>query len=157
VNSPEIPKIVNTLNIVLADTRKLVKNIDQKVASIGSTADETLKDYGKLARNVDDQVQPLASTIEETVRDTHKLVRNVDARIEPLTADFEETAQEATKALVQARDTLSTLGEDSEMVYELTKMLRELAAAARSMRILADYFERHPDALVQGKGDAGGK
>jgi paraquat-inducible protein B len=59
--------------------------------------------------------------------------------------------------LVQAQDTLSTLGEDSELIYELTKMLKELTSAARSMRVLADYFAQHPEALVQGKDESGGK
>ena len=150
VNSPEIPKIVNSLNMVLEDTRKLVNNINQKVDTLGPSADKTLKDYGKLARNVDDQVQPL-------VRDTHKLVRNVDERMGPLTDDVEEAAEAATEALVQAQKTLSTVEEDSKLTYEITNMLKELASAARSLRILAEYFERHPDALVQGKGESGGK
>jgi paraquat-inducible protein B len=36
-------------------------------------------------------------------------------------------------------------------------MFRELAAAARSVRLVADYLERHPEALLKGKagGDSG--
>jgi paraquat-inducible protein B len=30
-------------------------------------------------------------------------------------------------------------------------MLKELAGAARSIRVLADYLERHPEALLRGK------
>ena len=30
--------------------------------------------------------------------------------------------------------------------------LRELSAAARSIHLMADYLERHPDALIYGKG-----
>jgi len=29
--------------------------------------------------------------------------------------------------------------------------LKELSAAARSLRTLADYLERHPEALIRGK------
>jgi paraquat-inducible protein B len=28
-----------------------------------------------------------------------------------------------------------------------------LSAAARSFRLMADYLERHPEALIRGKGD----
>jgi paraquat-inducible protein B len=157
VNSPEIPQIINSLNIVLADTRKLVQNMDAKVESVGSSADKTLKDYGKLARNVDGKVEPLVTGFNDTTKDIRKLANNTDGRIEKLAASVEETAKEATETLAQAQETLSTVDEDSVVIYELTKTLRELAATARSMRVLADYFERHPDALVQGKGDAGGK
>jgi len=132
INSPKIPKILNSLDLVLEDTHKLVRNLDKTVTTLGSSAEETLTDYGKLARNV-------------------------DVRVEPLATDVEHAAEAATEALVQAKKSFSTVQEDSEVIHEFTNALKELAAAARSMRLLADYFERHPDALVQGKGEPGGK
>jgi len=36
--------------------------------------------------------------------------------------------------------------------YELAETLKELGAAARSLRNMADYLERHPEALLHGKG-----
>jgi len=33
----------------------------------------------------------------------------------------------------------------------MNSALKELAAAARSIRVLADYLEQHPEALVKGK------
>jgi len=157
VNSPKIEKIVDALNLVLEDSRKLVQNIDQKVDTLGPSADKTLKDYGKLARNVDGKVEPLATGIDEAMRDIRKMANNTDGRIKQLVASVEETAKEATGTFTQAKETLSTVEEDSAVIYELTKMLKELAAAAHSIRILADYFERHPEALVQGKSESGGK
>jgi paraquat-inducible protein B len=41
---------------------------------------------------------------------------------------------------------------DSPTVTDLNAALREIATAARSLRALADYLERHPEALIQGKG-----
>ena len=40
---------------------------------------------------------------------------------------------------------------DSAISQELQTSLRELADAARSLRILSDYLERHPEALLRGK------
>ena len=37
----------------------------------------------------------------------------------------------------------------------LGSTLYELNRAARSLRELADYLDRHPEALVRGRGDAG--
>jgi paraquat-inducible protein B len=34
---------------------------------------------------------------------------------------------------------------------ELSESLREIAKAARSLRTLADYLDRHPEAVVVGK------
>ena len=36
-------------------------------------------------------------------------------------------------------------------VRNSTARLQEVSRAARSIRILADYLERHPEALVRGK------
>ena len=38
------------------------------------------------------------------------------------------------------------------MIYQITTTLKELSAAARSIRVWADYLERHPEALLRGKG-----
>ena len=41
--------------------------------------------------------------------------------------------------------------------YELVKTLREFSETARSLRILANYLERHPNALVFGRQESGAK
>jgi paraquat-inducible protein B len=38
------------------------------------------------------------------------------------------------------------------MQQRLDQLLRELQIAARSIRVFADYLERHPEALITGKG-----
>ena len=40
---------------------------------------------------------------------------------------------------------------DSHITHEMKRVLQELANAARSVRAMADYLERHPDALIYGK------
>ena len=59
-------------------------------------------------------------------------------------------------ALDQARSAFgsvdSLMGKDSPTRADLENTLQELAGAARSLRILADYLEQHPDALIKGKG-----
>ena len=45
----------------------------------------------------------------------------------------------------------SLVGDNSEIRQQLAKMFQELTDASRSIRELADYLERHPDALIKGK------
>ncbi len=40
---------------------------------------------------------------------------------------------------------------DSVLVGELDSVLQEAGGAARALRVLADYLERHPEALIRGK------
>ena len=42
-------------------------------------------------------------------------------------------------------------GKDSRIYSDLGRLLDELTRASRSLRNLADYLERHPEALVSGK------
>ena len=55
----------------------------------------------------------------------------------------------------QATTTLAsadkTLGSNSQFSRDLTSLMSQLKDAARSIRVLTDYLEQHPEALLQGK------
>ena len=53
---------------------------------------------------------------------------------------------EQTMALIQ-----TMLQNNAKLGYDMNSTLKELHAAARSLRILSDYLERHPEALIRGK------
>jgi paraquat-inducible protein B len=69
--------------------------------------------------------------------------------------DLDKTIVELDRTLVSARgaiDNANTLIEPNSVLSEqLDSTLREVSAAARSLRVLADYLERHPEALLRGK------
>lgn len=99
-----------------------------------------------LDRMGDDLAESLA-----TLRDTMQATNNLLARLD------RETATELNRTLEQTRKTLVSaekmLAPNSSLQAEAHRALRELSAAARSFRIMADYLERHPEALIRGKGD----
>ncbi len=156
INSKEVKESLRSLEQTVKNLNKLVLNIDSRIEPLVSTVEETVKDYGKLARNVDRQVKPVLSGIGETERHAYKLVKNVDAQVTRLGSRIDEAAKLANAALVEATKTLNTIegltSENSQMMYQITTTLKELSAAARSIRVWADYLERHPEALVRGKG-----
>ena len=53
------------------------------------------------------------------------------------------------------RDVRNSISEDSELRTRTTRAMEELEAAAQSVRILADYLERHPESLIKGKPNPG--
>ncbi len=65
-----------------------------------------------------------------------------------LSTDARKMVQQAEKTLQQLEKSASDQG---SMGGELINTMRELAAAARAVRGVADYLERHPEALLQGK------
>ncbi|MGD9075603.1 MAG: MlaD family protein [Desulfobacteraceae bacterium] len=161
VNSPDLLGSISSLHLALEDARKLIGNIDSQIEPMATGIDTTVKDYGKLARNVDSRLKPLLSNVNKTSKDWRKLARDLDGEIKPLSTRIDETLESAKEALEQAEKTLAVaeadLSEDSPTMYELNNALREISAMARSIRQLADYLKRHPEALLSGKGEGGGK
>jgi paraquat-inducible protein B len=100
----------------------------------------------------------IVTNANEAIDDVQALVSNIDGRVGSLSTNAEltlakvnETLDGVQKTLDVARQSLSIAAEGSPMRYEFEKMLGELTAAARSIRLLAEYLERNPDALVRGK------
>jgi paraquat-inducible protein B len=62
---------------------------------------------------------------------------------------------EGRQAIVEARKSLAsverTLAGAEPLPLEASEALREMARAAQSFRTLADYLERHPEAVIRGK------
>ena len=61
-----------------------------------------------------------------------------------------------TDAALQAAEGVMTningvMDQDSPTFYEFRKSLREVSAAARTLRLLSGYIERNPRALIFGK------
>jgi paraquat-inducible protein B len=46
------------------------------------------------------------------------------------------------------------LNADSPLQVKMNTALEEISGAARSLRLLMDYLERHPESLLRGKGQA---
>lgn len=69
--------------------------------------------------------------------------------------DVRKTIVELDKTLASARTTLDNADKliqpDSLLGAELGSTLDEVKRAARGLRVLADYLERHPEALIRGK------
>lgn len=148
-----LDKLVNQTLLAAEGVDLLVRSPElmEVIRSLG----KTLNDAGILMRNVDKRVVPLASSIEVAVREAQELVRNVDNQIVPLATNIEDASTAVRAAFRQAEKTFTSLENtaegNSDLGYVLTETLRELSAAARSIRALTDYLERHPEAVLFGK------
>jgi paraquat-inducible protein B len=130
---------------VLASVDRFVNNPDL-TASLRAMKD-TLEDARKLLTRVDRQVDPLSDDLKKTVKEFGKLATNVDAQVGGIATGFDKT-------MSSARGVLST---DSPLMVELETTLKEISAMSRSIRQLANYLDQHPEALIRGKGNSGGK
>ncbi len=172
---PTVPTTIEELTKTLQDLKldELYKKIMLTVEGIEklvnspalmesiSSVDEAAKDVGRLVKNLDSQVGPLAADLKSTSEATNRTMMQVEKALsteDGIPAQLGETLKTADKALKQAEKTLATAqGVAADNGYELNRTLKELSASARSIRFLADYLERHPEALLKGKSASKGE
>jgi paraquat-inducible protein B len=129
---------------------------DTAIKLVGSDGDvpefpTTESSTEKLTKTIENlPLDELFTDARNALQGIDRLVRDIDKQVLPPTHATLEKAQ-ATLASI---DDITAPG--SPVRYELVNALKEMGAAMRSMRVLADYLERHPEALLQGKGGPGG-
>jgi len=155
VTAPEVKSALGKLDRALSDFEGLVRTVNRQIDPLTTELRETTiatrttmaEVQAALAR-----LTPAASAAIEEYRalgqDARKAVADADAQIVPLAASIEKAAVAAEATLADAR---SVLGEDSPLRDDLSEALQEITKAARSLRALTDYLDRHPEAVVVGK------
>jgi paraquat-inducible protein B len=162
VNSPEITKTIQFVSLAAEEANGLIKNLNHQVQPVSSDVQQTLREAQKLLREIDAKATTLTSSIDGTVKDVQKLVQNVDGQVGPLGSSVQRTlssidkaADEAGTTLRQAQQTLVVLegdiGEDSELMYELKKAVKDVGIAGKAVESLAKTLERQPESLLFGK------
>jgi paraquat-inducible protein B len=126
---PEFPTIPTPMEEITGDVTRIVDKLSKlPLEQIGNDLRVAIKHLSRTAEHL------------------KELIENLD----------KEVAPEASATLQQLQNTLTKvdrlLDAKSPMGHEMSRALTELAEAARSIRFLSDYLERHPEALIKGKG-----
>ncbi|MGO9691255.1 MAG: MlaD family protein [Syntrophobacteraceae bacterium] len=153
-----LAEIANKVEKTLDAIEKLATSPDlkQSLVSFHQTFDEA----HVFLQHLDSQVKPLSTSTQLTLDEAKKffgngaqLARNLDSRIPPLIASLEDTSKAAGVTMKTADNAIERYaGANSPVRIELIKTLSEFSAAARSFRVLTEYLENHPEALIKGKG-----
>ena len=120
----------------------------QSVAAAETALTVALTDVSRLSNSTDARLEQVADRLDKTLSAIESLAANIDQKVQPLSDSAITTMKQATSTLTTAEN---LIGEDSNTRYNLDATLEELAAAARSVRLMADYLEQNPDALLKGK------
>lgn len=141
------------LNEILA---KLDRGIgDIQFAAINKKTIHVLDDLEEML--ADPQLRELAANVNTTLADGRNLINNLDGQVQPLSEQLQVTAKNADATLAEfeslAANANQLLEPDSTLQFQLQSALQEFAGASRSIRVLADYLERNPNALLSGKSE----
>ncbi len=157
----EIPTLPTTFQQAQNAAARLIGQIDRiQVDQLVNTATQTLAAVRDLANST--QLRSAISSLQETgqslnraANEIQQLTANMNQQIGPMSKSVQITAHN-TDATLQTTQLMmmrvnNTLAPDGPLLYQTNQTLLQLAEAARSVRRLADYLDRNPDALVRGR------
>ena len=155
INSPNVGGILRDIRQATADIRNISQRLNQDLPSISGEVASAVTDSRKLLEEMDQQIEAVAKEFIVAAETVTKAAQTIDKKLDPAMKSVIATAKSADGTFVAATQTLKSIetlvGENSPARVEIFTALRDLTAAARSLRVLADYLERHPDALLKGK------
>jgi paraquat-inducible protein B len=142
VEPPRIPTVAGSMNELQDTLRNAARRIEKfPLESIAADLRKALASADATMRRLDATL----STANGALRSADQLAQRLDAEIAP----------DVRAALADARRTLSAaeriLTSDAPVQRDLRETLRQVGRAAAAMRAVADYLERHPDALLRGR------
>lgn len=178
VGMPEIPSVPSNIQQVLerfqtfvaelqerVDVRELVQGVISTLAGVDALVRSedlqgALAGLNRLAnleelREIPAAVLVTLGELDNTLADIRALVATTDQRMEPLVARAEDSLENLSQLMHEAGGLLGSLSAevnaDSDLNYQMRRTLEEAQAAARSLRQLAEFLERNPEALLRGR------
>jgi paraquat-inducible protein B len=112
-----------------ANLRKITGNLDQLMSS------PELKDS--------------MTHLHSTLTSIDKMLRDVQPQIGPLIGKLNDAAAELSATATALRQVIESGGPNEDA--SLPEAIRQITEAARSIKTLTDYLDRHPEALLRGK------
>ncbi|MBK1631807.1 mammalian cell entry protein [Thiohalocapsa halophila] len=148
--------VVPTLPTPLeAATNKITALLDKvnalPIEGIGEDLQAAVGDARELLGSAElrTAVDELSAVLSEARGVTAQLNSELAPKLDAVLGSLQGTLEDASRTL---NNTNELIGPDAPMSVEAVRTMREVSAAARSLRVMADYLERHPEALIQGKG-----
>lgn len=120
------------------------KNLNETLASVSNTVG---------GQDMQNAIKKLSATME----DVRKLVANADKNLGPTLERLPQIADQLQQAIAGANTALgggAGYGADSDFQRNIQRLMTQVSEAARSFRLLADFLDRHPEALLRGRNGA---
>jgi paraquat-inducible protein B len=144
-----IEDIVKDLAATLKEVRNIATSDELKKNRAALT--KTLAETEKLLANMNRDMTPLLNNMNSTVTDTRTMVQQFTRDMRPVLISTEKTLNTATSVLLESNQTLGSVDALASPDAPLWQSLEALRDAAQSTKELTDYLERHPDSIIYGK------
>ena len=153
--SPELRAAFGKLDRVLTDVDGLVQTVNRRVDPLATSVEQTtvaarttMADASAALAQITHAADAALADYRALARDARREVAHAGEEIGLLVGSVRTTLTDAQAVLAETR---GVVGADSPVREDLTNALHEITKAARAVRTLADYLERHPEAVLVGK------
>jgi paraquat-inducible protein B len=148
---PEIPAASGSGDILSA-VNDVAAKIDAMPLDRIAANVHTITEHAA-ALSASPQVTQSLDHLDQSLANLEQVTKDAKAQTGPMLAELRRVAREAQSTVAAARDVISNspLGQSQPGTASLGDTFYELSRAARSLRELADYLDRHPEALIRGR------
>lgn len=173
-NSDKIQKTLRNVlnNLKTIDLGELFHNLQKTISNIqqitGSeqtritlaALNTSMIDLQQIMSTLKNESGNISHDLKKTINHADQLILSIEGNTSSLLKETRravvtgnKTLQEINSALIHVK---SLININAPISQDLQTALKELARAARSTRVMMDYLERHPDALIYGKDSEAG-
>ncbi len=149
-NIPILPTIPGQLADITESVSRILHKLEAlPIDEIGRNLEETTAGANQLINSGE-----LKQTVAALKAAADKLAPLLDS-VTRVSSETETLTRVSTAAMQKADATLSALDSvasgDGPLGSQMVRTLEELRSAVRAIKIMAEYLERHPEALLKGK------
>lgn len=141
---PEIPTIYSSFAQISKDLEDIP--LQDTIARVGNLVDKVDENIPVILDNLSKMTTSLNNSTPETLKNLQELIDNLNKNLPDLLRNVNKIAAKIDDAIDNNR------GKTAKTMDNVNNTLEEISKVSRSMKNLTDYLERHPEAVVQGKG-----
>jgi paraquat-inducible protein B len=148
-----IKGVIDNLDRLTSDVSKLVASgtLEQTLGSVKNAADSIETTATGLRTDVNNINQQLTKTTAELT----VLLKSLNQQAPTIANNLNATLTQLQQSLDQFKNTAHTMdntfAEDSPLIYQLNRTLKDVSRSANALRNLSDTLDQQPESLLRGK------
>ncbi len=150
----EVPSTSGSFDDITSNLAQVAQKLGAlPLDQIAANLNDTLQGVSQLVAGP--ELRQGLQSLSGTLASAQEVLRNITAGTEPLLRRLPAIAEGLQTAVDRAgrlvNSTESGYGANSSFRRDLQRLLSETSDTARSVRLLADYLDQHPEALIRGR------
>lgn len=161
----EIPSAPVNVQIFRVDFAEVTQRLNKILATLDTSLDQvSVRDLNCGLTNLLNSLNRVASSpeitntlisVRQSLDEVRELSASLKSKAEKLSLSGDRTLQDAQQTLSEvklaATDLREMLAPEAKLRREAAAALKDLSEAARTVSSLAEFLERHPNALISGR------